>query len=697
MNRTSAYILSVLGLTALVGCVGQPVNTGVLVKEMTDLKRLAEVPSPEYRTIQFSSYDRTSNLPSGPGWFANSDGFGGETVPAFEAVLKAPNADGVGEYLICDVKGPGAIVRTWTAAIEGTIRLYLDEGWTPLYDGPASDFMHCPYRAIAAKSGVDAARFEKGFQQRDAGYCPIPFARRCRLIWTGKLKDIHFYQVQIRRYDFGAMVSTFTPDDLKQYDADLSAAAKMLTDPDGTLPPASTAPPLPIDVTVAPGERTEALKLPGPQALQWLTLKVTAGDTNLALRQTILHIICDGYPWGQVQAPVGDFFGAAPGVNPYVSLPFTVAPDGTMTCRYVMPFASQLRIVLENRGQQPVTVAGSAQPAPYSWSERSMHFHAHWRVNHGIESSGQAPRDMPFIIVRGAGRYVGTALMLLNPCQIPTTAGGWWGEGDEKVFVDDEATPSTFGTGSEDYFNYSWSVPDIFSFAYCGQPRDDGPGNRGFVTNDRWHIIDDLPFRHHLAFYLELFSHDRVPGMSYARIGYYYARPGAIDDHVVISDEDLRPLALPATWTPAARGAMEKATYSQCEEISQSPEARTAIETGPLWAGGQLLVWQPARAGEELALRFSTSKDGKYRVHLGCMLDERSGRISATLDGDPVKFDGSDKLDLHVQYRLLARQFGTEPVELKTGEHVLKLRFDGAEQSIGTPVIGLDYLAVQPE
>ena len=26
--------------------------------------------------------------------------------------------------------------------------------------------------------------------------------------------------------------------------------------------------------------------------------------------------------------------------------------------------------------------------------------------------------------------------------------GGWWGEGDEKFFVDGEKFPSTFGTGS---------------------------------------------------------------------------------------------------------------------------------------------------------------------------------------------------------------------------------------------------------
>ena len=39
------------------------------------------------------------------------------------------------------------------------------------------------------------------------------------------------------------------------------------------------------------------------------------------------------------------------------------------------------------------------------------------------------------------------------------SAGGWWGEGDEKFFVDGEKFPSTFGTGSEDYFGYAWCHP----------------------------------------------------------------------------------------------------------------------------------------------------------------------------------------------------------------------------------------------
>ena len=55
---------------------------------------------------------------------------------------------------------------------------------------------------------------------------------------------------------------------------------------------------------------------------------------------------------------------------------------------------------------------------------------------------------------QGSGRFVGVNLQIWNP------RGGWWGEGDEKFFVDGENFPSFYGTGSEDYFGYAGSVAE---------------------------------------------------------------------------------------------------------------------------------------------------------------------------------------------------------------------------------------------
>jgi len=101
------------------------ITTGSLFEEMIDMIALAKFPNLEFRMVQYSSFDHRSTLPGGPDWFANADGFGGEPIPNFEKILKEPDESGIGEYLMADVKGPGAIVRLWTASISGKLQVYL--------------------------------------------------------------------------------------------------------------------------------------------------------------------------------------------------------------------------------------------------------------------------------------------------------------------------------------------------------------------------------------------------------------------------------------------------------------------------------------------------------------------------------------------------------------------------------------------
>jgi hypothetical protein len=285
--------------------------------------------------------------------------------------------------------------------------------------------------------------------------------------------------------------------------------------------------------------------------------------------------------------------------------------------------------------------------------------------------------------------------MLLNPCAVPSTWGGWWGEGDEKVFVDDDAFPSTFGTGSEDYFNYAWSSADIFWHAYCGQPRNDGPGNRGFVTNYRWHIADALPFERRLAFYMELLPHERTPGMSYARIAYHYARPGLMDDHLAITGGDVRPLELPPNWQPAARFACQGTVFHPAENLVD-PEASISSASAPLWAGGRLLIWEPTAAGAELSFRVPVADDGPHVLHLALALDRRAGALSVKLDGKPTGFGGAGGIiDLHTPHRVLLRQYESAKLPLAKGSHTLTIRCEKLSPADGRTVFGIDYVGVQ--
>ena len=672
------------------------ITTGSLFKELIDLASLAQFPDPAFRTVQFSSYDRRSRIPGGPDWFANSDGFGKEPIPNFEQVLKEPDEEGIGEYLIADVKGPGAIVRLWSAAITGKIRLFIDGGSSPLYDGSAVDFFHRAYDGFPQSEKLNRERFRKTVYQRDACYAPIPFAKRIRIVWTGDLETLHFYQVQFRLYEPGTKVISFSPDDLTAYLDTIDQVTAALSEPDQNIKPQSKESSVRFEFTLNPSEEKEILSLEGPKAIEILTVKLKAENIEKALRQTLLHIVCDDHPWGQVQSPLGDFFGAAPGINPYQSLPFTVRPDGTMVCRFVMPFERTLKIRIGNHGDQPVEIKGSALPMAFAWdNERSMHFRARWRVNHNMIASNEAVQDLPFLIANGKGVYVGTTSYVLNPNNVPTPYGNWWGEGDEKVFIDRDEVPSMFGTGSEDYYNYSWSSPDIFYYPYCGQPRNDGPGNRGFVTNFRWHILDPLPFQDSIRFFIELYSHERTPGLSYARIGYHYGRPGITDDHVAIMPEDLRYLELPENWQPAARMGARDSVFYDAEKIARSKK-RTHLEKGRVWAGGKLFVWTPEKRGESKAFTFRINEKGIKQIHFAAALTPDSGRFSILLDNRPMQLANTQEIvELFRPYRTLLRRFSLAPMELETGEHTLILKFEGADPQVKNPGIGIDFIWIQ--
>src|SRR5262245_18735577 len=105
--------------------------------------------------------------------------------------------------------------------------------------------------------------------------------------------------------------------------------------------------------------------------------------------------------------------------------------------------------------------------------------------------------DYNFVDVAGKGVFVGDSLHVVNPVK------GWWGEGDEKIYIDGETFPSHFGTGTEDYYGYACCSPDKFYHPYHNQPRCDGPGNFGNTSVNRWHILDTIPFENHLRFDME--------------------------------------------------------------------------------------------------------------------------------------------------------------------------------------------------
>ncbi|MBC8328223.1 MAG: DUF2961 domain-containing protein [Planctomycetes bacterium] len=663
-----------------------------LLGEMADLARLARLPDHDYRLVQYSSYDRRSTAEDAEGWFSNADGFGGEPIPGFEAVLREPGADGVGEFLLCDVEGPGAVVRGWSAGMGGTLRAYLDGSDEPFFEGSGYDFLARRSQIWFDRTGLDFFTGD-AFVQQDADYFPVPFAAGLRVTWEGRLQELHFYHLEVRRYAAGVEVRSFD-------EARLAGMAPLLTDVAARLlRPRSAAggQGTTIGARIAAGAtlRRPLVESPRPGAVTELALRFHGDDLAAVLRGVVLRLNFDGGE-PEVVAPVGDFFGVFPGQHPHQSLAITVTPDGWLYCLFVMPFAAGAELELENRCGQELRVEERHHVAPWTWDERSLHFRADWRQGPPIELVENRPVDLQFLRAEGVGRLVGVASLIVNPSRIPTPAGNWWGEGDEKVFVDDPSFPVLFGTGSEDYYNYSWSRPDLFDHPYCAQPVDSGPGTSGYVVNQRFHVLDDLLFRHFVDFRMELWPHRQDFPIHYARMAWWYARPGAVADTPAISAADLVVPPLPR-WEPHAAGAAANSWTAHLEDqAAETPAARRAPE--PLASRGRVLEWTAA-PGDVLRVPFELAAAARYRLNLVARHRPDGGVVRVLLDGRPLKLGdgggsgsairGEEAVSLRTRHATRMLSLGWEEAELDAGEHELTV------ECLEAGAIGFDYLWLQ--
>jgi len=663
----------VISLMIIALSMNAQITTKSLLKEMTDLKALAEFPIKAYTTKQFSSYDRHSISPDHPGWFGNEDGFGHERIPGFEKVLSEPDEDGIGRYLICDVDGPGAMVRIWTAWFTGELEVYLNGNDEALYKGPAQDFVFNTYDAISGSKGI--YNKEGVFFQNTAGYYPIPFSHGFKMIWTGKIQDLHFYHIQLRLYEDKTRIYTFSTDDLIASQNEINMLLQKLNDPienfSGKGAQSS------VSKIIQAGEESTIFVSKGEEAITQFELKIEAKDLSVALRQSILKIRFDGASSAQVQSPVGDFFGAAPGINPYHSLPFSVLPDGRMICRFYMPYRDSIEISIQNLGEDEVKILADITTENYFWKENSMYFRARWRIDHGLFASYDPSQDIPYLFANGKGVMVGASAYIYNPTSVPSSYGNWWGEGDEKIFIDHAEFPDFFGTGSEDYFNYAWSSSAIFTHPYCGQPRNDGPANRGFVTNYRWHILDKIPFNTGFTFYMELMSHEPVENFSYGRTVYLYGKPGMYDDHMLITKEDVRQLKLPKNWQPIGRKGSHNATFIQAEDLLID-KTNVEFESDPLWSGDKILCWEPDSSKDELKLKIDIENEGEYVLVFTIGKDKEGGQYIFSHNGIPIELRGNTIVDFKDSYRVISRNYRSPKLKMHQGVNDITITASGS-------------------
>ncbi len=498
-RRIFFSILVIIGTT--IGC--QPATDTVsiesLLKEMVDRDAISTYPTHNFRLKQQSSYNRASVTPDEPGgWFTNKDFNSSDKDSNF---VRVEEINGEKEWVLMDHKGAGAIVRSWmpflnprTPDTDITLKIYLDGALEPVIEGNMLDLFN--------GDGLIPFPFAHKSLRSSVSFFPIPYAKSCKITSTARP---FFFQFTYREYPEGTSIKSFTMEDFVASSILTKEVGKQLLDPQIR----KKGEQITMSALLNKGEEKTVHLPSGEAAIRSLTFKLGNYDNADITRTVILKMSFDGKE--TVWCPVGDFFGTGIGLNPYQGWHTTVEENGMMSCRWVMPYQNSGSITVLNLGETFIEFDLNANVDAYQWSDKSMYFHGEWKGQYPLPTRPFS--DWNYITLKGKGVYAGDALTIMNPVK------KWWGEGDERIWVDNDTFPSIFGTGTEDYYAYSWGgvSTDFYEHPFHAQPRSnvynklnrktsDERDTQGYSTEIRTRALDGIPFESSLQLDMEVWS-----------------------------------------------------------------------------------------------------------------------------------------------------------------------------------------------
>jgi len=516
-------MLGLLMVCLPLGALAQSLSYVDVVGSLTNLERLAQLPLAGETTAEWTSRDRASSYNSGTGqyvnWNANNDDSGNL------------GTQGDGGIILAQMTGPGCLWRIWSAQVgTGHVKIFLDGSSTPAVDLAFQDYFNRSAFPFTYPSLTYVAC--GGFNS----YLPIPYNSSCKVLAYGSWG--RYFHFNYSTFAPGVTVPTFTTNLTASEQTALAGVNNFFSnqlgaDPAGTRPGEIT---VTNSYAIAPGQSVTNLNLAGAGAVTSFKVHVKdIGGVSVpwrVLKELTVSMAWDGESNPSVWAPLGDFFGSACGYIPYKSLSMGLQSNGWMYSCWYMPFASGAQVVLGNDGSVTRNLEVITTRAPLTKPANTLaRFHAKWNRGTYLTANGRSP-DYRFLATTGQGRFVGLAMNVYQKTDL--SPGPWWGEGDEKFFVDGETTPSWFGTGSEDYFGFAWGTPGYFSQPYHSQllaPTGNlyAPGNRAL---NRTHIVDSVPFQSGFEGCLEKWNFPDDSNTRYGLMPYWYLAAGGTDAYV---------------------------------------------------------------------------------------------------------------------------------------------------------------------
>jgi hypothetical protein len=208
-------------------------------------------------------------------------------------------------------------------------------------------------------------------------------------------------------------------------------------------------------------------------------------------------------------------------------------------------------------------------------------------------------------------------------------------EGDERVFVDGETTPSIVGTGTEDYFSAGWYFDTGPRAApYHGVTIKDTLAGR--ISAYRWHVEDPIPFARSLRFTIEHGATNETRGVDYTSVAFWYqSHPHAPFPPL---PADLMPVvAEPPMRVPGiveAESLLSRATVTAGRLQTQDLWSWDSDSTQ--WSGGSQLWWVEAKPGARLTLPLAAPSAGDYELVAYFTRAADYGDVRLRVNGRPL-------------------------------------------------------------
>lgn len=632
LKRPIYYVVTLFLITVVSCGQSEKVTMEKLLDEMISFDAPTEYPV--YTCHQESSYDRRSVSPGKDGWFANNDGFG---------IIRTDTIDGRLENVLFDQTGAGVITRVWITTLNknGIMRFYFDgnteAGWTiPAYD--------------MVKFGIPIGRgllqphtsYIEGGKGGSTFFLPIPYAKSCKVTFenpVGEKETPKYYHFNFRKYPEGTSVETFSQEVADRVKDKIEKVSNTLLSP----PTYKAESPLKGQKELGEQEQISLTLPQGKNAIRTIEISIDIKDAAVyaqAMRELMLEAAFDGIK--TVSAPLSDFSGGGIGAPLVESWYLSADGKGNVISRWVMPYQQDGTVTLTNYSSHTINASLTVHTAPFDWKKNTLYFHSAWKQENNIPLTNNEKNDCidwNFTTLKGKGVYMGDVLSLFNH------SPAWYGEGDEKIFVDDETFPSHFGTGTEDYYNSSWAPVVPFHTPFGGAPRADLESSHGYNTFFRTRNLDGIPFQKQLRFDIEMISW-QDGAADYATTVFWYGDLSSLAKDVSGIEEvkrELLPAPKPKEKYKIA-GAIEFENLAPIEKSSSITADVQNMEgfTSDKWSNDKQLLCVGGQEGDYVTFRFDNLKPKKYDILVYMTKAGDYGIVKYTVNGKPtsVSFDG---------------------------------------------------------